>query len=162
MIASFAIPAAWLPPLLVLLLLTRITQVTLFSLLGLMLALGGLCLHLIRPRLLAHLVALPVISVSADAFAVHELANKSRPDDPDAYIRSTAPDRIKTDPLKHVAMSLLRRPDWTLTSLVGVGYFLFHALLSHFTPRYSEPLIPLALVCLAAALVTAGRRIQIR
>jgi hypothetical protein len=124
-----------------------------------------------------------------------EFHNKGLPGDPDTYIRSTALDRIKADPLKHVAVSLplawrglwafaenktwfsiitnglamasllampwlgilLRRPDWTLTSLVGVGYFLFYALLSHFIPRYSEPLIPLALVCLAVLLVTAGR-----
>lgn len=120
---------------------------------------------------------------------------KGLPGDPDTYIRSTSLARIKADPLKHVAVSLplawrglwaftenktwfsiitnglamasllampwlgilLRRPDWTLTSMVGVGYFLFYALLSHFIPRYSEPLIPLALVCLAVLLVTAGR-----
>jgi 4-amino-4-deoxy-L-arabinose transferase-like glycosyltransferase len=113
----------------------------------------------------------------------------------DSYLRRVALDRIKANPLKHVAVSLplawrglwafaenktwfsiitnglamasllamawlgtlMRRPDWTLTSMVGVGYFLFYALLSHFIPRYSEPLIPLALVCLAVLLVTAGR-----
>jgi hypothetical protein len=57
---------------------------------------------------------------------------------------------------------LLRRPDWTLTSMVGVGYFLFYALFSHFIPRYSEPLIPLALVCLAVLLVAAVRKLGSR
>ena len=51
----------------------------------------------------------------------------------------------------------LRRADWTLMSIMGVGYFLFYALLSHFIVRYSKPLIPLALVCLSVLLVEAAR-----
>lgn len=124
-------------------------------------------------------------------------AKARRVADPDSYVRRVAVDRIKADPIKHVAVSLplawrglwsfakhntwfsiitnglamaslltmpwlgilLRRPDWTLTSMVGVGYFLFYALLSHFIPRYSEPLIPLALVCLAVLLVAAVRKL---
>ena len=40
-----------------------------------------------------------------------------------------------------------RRPVWIYLSLMPVGYFLFYAVFSHFLPRYSEPLIPLALIC---------------
>ncbi len=47
-----------------------------------------------------------------------------------------------------------RRPDWFAFSLMSVGMFWFYALLTHFIPRYSEPLIPLALLA-ALALVHA-------
>ena len=40
-----------------------------------------------------------------------------------------------------------RRPIWIYLSLMPVGYFLFYAAFSHFLPRYSEPLIPSALIC---------------
>ena len=43
-----------------------------------------------------------------------------------------------------------QRYDWVLMSITGVAFFLFYAFLSHFIPRYSEPLIPLSLICLAA------------
>lgn len=51
----------------------------------------------------------------------------------------------------------LRRPEWVLISIVAVGYFLFYGLFSHFITRYSEPLIPLSLVCLSLVLVEAIR-----
>lgn len=41
-----------------------------------------------------------------------------------------------------------QRPTWIYLSLAPVSYFLFYTGLSHFLPRYSEPLIPIALVCL--------------
>lgn len=44
---------------------------------------------------------------------------------------------------------LLRRPEWLLISITGVAYLVFYGLFSHFITRYSEPLIPLALVCLS-------------
>ena len=40
-----------------------------------------------------------------------------------------------------------KRPIWIYLSLMPVGYFLFYAAFSHFLPRYSEPLIPLAMIC---------------
>jgi hypothetical protein len=48
---------------------------------------------------------------------------------------------------------LLRQPDWCFMSMVGAGYFYFYALFSHFITRYSEPLIPLSLVCLSVLLL---------
>lgn len=48
---------------------------------------------------------------------------------------------------------ILSRPDWVLLSMVGTAYFLFYAFFSHFITRYSEPLIPLSLVCLGVLLV---------
>jgi hypothetical protein len=48
---------------------------------------------------------------------------------------------------------LLRRPDWLFMSMTGAGYFYFYALFSHFITRYSEPLIPLSLVCLSVLLL---------
>lgn len=38
------------------------------------------------------------------------------------------------------------RPEWLAFSLFGFGMFWFYALLSHFIPRYSDPLIPLAIL----------------
>lgn len=52
---------------------------------------------------------------------------------------------------------LWRRPEWVLISFMGVGYFLFYGLFTHFISRYSEPLIPLSLVCLSLVLLEAGR-----
>ena len=43
---------------------------------------------------------------------------------------------------------LQQKPTWLYLSLAPASYFLFYAGFSHFLPRYSEPLIPLALVCL--------------
>jgi hypothetical protein len=45
-----------------------------------------------------------------------------------------------------------RRPDWFAFSLLAVGMFWFHALLTHFIPRYSEPLVPMAVVSLLVLL----------
>lgn len=39
-----------------------------------------------------------------------------------------------------------RRADWLAFSLFGFGLFWFHALLTHAIPRYSAPLIPLAVL----------------
>ena len=39
-----------------------------------------------------------------------------------------------------------RKPDWFAFSLLGFGLFWFHALLTHFIPRYSQPLIPLTVL----------------
>jgi hypothetical protein len=39
-----------------------------------------------------------------------------------------------------------RRPDWLAFSLLGFGWYWFHALLTHFISRYSQPLIPLAVL----------------
>ncbi len=48
-------------------------------------------------------------------------------------------------------MGLIKqRYDWALISITGVAFFFFYAFLSHFIPRYSEPLVPLSLICLAA------------
>ncbi|WP_216900610.1 glycosyltransferase family 39 protein [Synechococcus sp. CCY 9618] len=52
-----------------------------------------------------------------------------------------------------------RKPEWVLISIVPVGYFLFYGLFSHFIPRYSEPLIPLSLVCLSLLLLEVIRRV---
>ena len=38
---------------------------------------------------------------------------------------------------------------WLAISIIPAGYFLFYAFLSHFIPRYSEPMIPLAFVCMS-------------
>jgi hypothetical protein len=50
---------------------------------------------------------------------------------------------------------LLRQRDWFFMSLVGAGYFYFYGLFSHFINRYSEPLIPLSLVCLCVLLLAS-------
>ncbi len=50
-----------------------------------------------------------------------------------------------------------KRPDWFAFSLMGVGMFWFYALLTHFIPRYSEPLIPLAVL---AVLVVGQALVQ--
>ncbi|MFM9089228.1 MAG: hypothetical protein ACKOPT_14040 [Cyanobium sp.] len=54
-----------------------------------------------------------------------------------------------------LAGALGRRPEWLLISFMGAGYFLFYGLFTHFISRYSEPLIPLALVCLSVLIVEA-------
>jgi len=46
-----------------------------------------------------------------------------------------------------------RRFVWIYLSLVPIGYFVFFAAFSHFLPRYSEPLIPLAMICLLLMVV---------
>jgi len=53
--------------------------------------------------------------------------------------------------------ALGRRPEWLLISFMGAGYFLFYGLFTHFIARYSEPLIPLALVCLSVLVLEAVR-----
>ena len=46
-----------------------------------------------------------------------------------------------------------RRLVWLIVCIVPAMYFLFHASLTHFLPRYSEPLIPLALITLGMIVV---------
>ena len=41
-----------------------------------------------------------------------------------------------------------KRLIWLIVCIVPFTYFLFYAALTHFLPRYSEPLIPLALLTL--------------
>ena len=48
---------------------------------------------------------------------------------------------------------------WIYISLVPVGNFMFYASFSHFLPRYSEPLIPIATICLLLVLVDCLTRI---
>ncbi|WP_216901864.1 hypothetical protein [Synechococcus sp. CCY 9618] len=55
----------------------------------------------------------------------------------------------------------MRKFDWVLISIVGVGYFLFYGLFTHFITRYSEPLIPLSLVCLSVLLLAILRRLGV-
>jgi hypothetical protein len=55
-----------------------------------------------------------------------------------------------------------RRPDWFAFSLLPVGMYWIHALLTHFIPRYSEPLVPLALVSVLVLLHVAYLRLRIR
>ena len=57
---------------------------------------------------------------------------------------------------------LCRRPEWLLISFMGAGYFLFYGVLTHFISRYSEPLIPLSLVCLSVLALEAGRSLARR
>ena len=57
---------------------------------------------------------------------------------------------------------LFRRPEWLLISFMGAGYFLFYGLLTHFISRYSEPLIPLSLLCLSLLGLEAGRWVNRR
>jgi hypothetical protein len=53
--------------------------------------------------------------------------------------------------------ALWRRPEWLLISFMGAGYFLFYGVFTHFITRYSEPLIPLSLVCLSVLVLEAAR-----
>ena len=46
-----------------------------------------------------------------------------------------------------------RRVIWLIVSIVPWSYFLFYMSLTHFLPRYSEPLIPLALVVLGMLVI---------
>ena len=48
---------------------------------------------------------------------------------------------------------------WISIGIVPAIYYLFYALTSHFLPRYSEPLIPLSLVCLSILMVYIGTKI---
>ena len=48
---------------------------------------------------------------------------------------------------------------WIYISLVPIGNFLFYASFSHFLPRYSEPIIPMAMVCLLLMFVDCFTRI---
>ena len=48
---------------------------------------------------------------------------------------------------------LEKRKSWLIVSIVPIGYFLFYALFSHFIPRYSQPLVPLAFICLMMVVV---------
>ncbi len=59
-------------------------------------------------------------------------------------------------PLMYV---LERRKAWIIVSIVPISYFLLYSLLSHFIPRYSEPLIPVSFLCLMMFFVDAVSRI---
>ena len=54
---------------------------------------------------------------------------------------------------------LEKRKSWLIVSIVPIGYFLFYALFSHFIPRYSQPLVPLAFTCLMMALVDIASKV---
>ena len=54
---------------------------------------------------------------------------------------------------------LENRKAWLIVSSVPIGYFLFYALFSHFIPRYSLPLVPLALICLMMVLVDVASKV---
>lgn len=67
---------------------------------------------------------------------------------------------LSVNPLAFLSLLLLpllglryRRPVWILIPATAVGFFAFYAGVSHFLPRYSAPLIPVALVCLAMVAV---------
>ena len=55
--------------------------------------------------------------------------------------------------------ALERRKAWIIVSIVPISYFLLYSLLSHFIPRYSEPLIPGSFLCLMMFFVDAVSRI---
>ena len=46
-----------------------------------------------------------------------------------------------------------QRLSWLMVSIVPVSFFVFYGLLSHFLPRYSSPLVPASLVCIAMLVV---------
>ena len=51
-----------------------------------------------------------------------------------------------------------KRQDWLAFSLLGGGLFWFYALLTHFIPRYSAPMIPLAVIAMIVLLVSLWGR----
>ena len=55
-----------------------------------------------------------------------------------------------------------RRHSWLMVSVVPVSFFVFYSLFSHFLPRYSAPLIPASLICLAMLIVDLGARLHKR
>ena len=54
---------------------------------------------------------------------------------------------------------LEKRKSWLIVSVVPIGYYLFYALFSHFIPRYSQPLVPLAFICLMMVLVDIASKV---
>ena len=48
---------------------------------------------------------------------------------------------------------------WVLIGILPSLYFAFYAFASHFLPRYSEPLIPVSLICLAISTVYVGNKL---
>ena len=54
---------------------------------------------------------------------------------------------------------LEKRKSWLIVSIVPIGYFLFYALFSHFIRRYSQPLVPLAFICLMMVLVDIASKV---
>ena len=52
-----------------------------------------------------------------------------------------------------------KRVVWVYLSLVPLGNYLFYAFFTHFLPRYSEPIIPMAMICLLLMLVDYSARI---
>jgi hypothetical protein len=53
---------------------------------------------------------------------------------------------------------LRKKPEWLVFSLFPLGVFWFHALLSHAIPRYSAPLIPIAIISLLLLMHTLIRK----
>ena len=51
------------------------------------------------------------------------------------------------------------RKSWVLMGIVPALYFIFYAFATHFLPRYSEPLIPISLICLAITIVYLGNKL---
>ena len=47
-----------------------------------------------------------------------------------------------------------------MVSVLPVSFFVFYSLFSHFLPRYSAPLIPASLICLAMLIVDLGARLH--
>jgi hypothetical protein len=52
-----------------------------------------------------------------------------------------------------------RRPVWILIPGIAAGFFAFYAGVSHFLPRYSAPLIPVSLLCLAIVAIALLQRL---
>ena len=52
-----------------------------------------------------------------------------------------------------------KRIGWILVSAVPLSYFWMYAITSHFIPRYSRPLIPIALVCMVMVAVDCFSRL---
>ena len=52
-----------------------------------------------------------------------------------------------------------KRIGWILISAVPLSYFWMYAITSHFIPRYSRPLIPIALVCMVMVVVDCFSRL---
>ena len=51
------------------------------------------------------------------------------------------------------------RKSWVLIGILPTLYFAFYAFASHSLPRYSEPLIPVSLICLAISTVYFGNKL---
>lgn len=103
----------------------------------------------------------------------------------DRMLKQRAVALIKADPMAHLKTTplfmwrgapylflilaagaihaLLRRRDWLLAYLMpGLGLLLFYALLTHFIPRYGDPIRPLAAVVFAVLAHTAWKALRAR